>query len=524
MPKRLFSTAAICALAAICARAETYYYDTLQYKLSDVENISIQTTTVEVNGETQYLWYTLDSEGNRVNCTAFPWFTEQDSIVFLNSDNGVGTNNKKIYLDTDINVASVDYYMNYTTLVSSNGSTLTTTGDFNMNYSSNYYGAGNLKVGGNLSMILSSMGSVDDRRGILDSLWVEGTTTIRGQGNTRPTFCVGTGNGSIDNPDSVFKGGITSAHVQNQTEGSIYDGSPLTLGREYVGYENSFDFSGDIYSWVNGARGTAAFLIDTKAAATGSWTIVFTNNAGDASSSSSLYQTEISGTKMSIVMRSIEFDNEKNITGYRDYNQYFTGSEFSFTGGVALLSGGLYLNYGAQTSSSVNHGNLKLARESGAISARFGNSGEAGGNFLFTDMEVSDGGGTIVVKIDYAENDTDLVCDTLTLSGSAKGEGTVIIDLKNFNGNNPDDFIDFMIENDVGIKVISWAEAAESGITFTTTGDYLVYDYYGELYYFTAQNAADGLYITYTVPEPAEWAAMLGFAAIAFAVYKRKRK
>ena len=65
---------------------------------------------------------------------------------------------------------------------------------------------------------------------------------------------------------------------------------------------------------------------------------------------------------------------------------------------------------------------------------------------------------------------------------------------------------------------------SSNGSTLTTTGDYLVYDYYGELYYFTAQNAADGLYITYTVPEPAEWAAMLGFAAIAFSAYKRRRK
>ena len=420
----------------------------MQYKLSDATNISIQTLTVEVNGETQYLWYTLDSEGNRVNCTEFPTFTTEDNIVFVHCDNNIGENNKKVYLDVDINVASVEYSMTYTTLVSSNGSTLTTTGDFTLDSYMYYYGAGNVKVGGNLTINCAAMGSPDGRRGILDSLWVEGVTTIRGATNNRPSLYVGTGSGSIDNPDSVFKGGITATEVQNQTENYMYDGSPLTCG---MGGTNDGIIDRNVYSWINGASGTAAFMVNSRDTSTGSWTLVFTNNAGDASSSSSLYQTETSGAKMSIVMRSMEFDNEKNITGYRDYNQYFTGSEFSITGGVTLLSGGLYLNYGAQTSSSVNHGNLKLARESGAISARFGNSGEAGGNFLFTDMEVSDGGGTIVVKMDYAESGTDLVCDTLTLSGSAKGEGTVIIDLKNFNGNNPDDFIDFMIENDVGI-------------------------------------------------------------------------
>ena len=506
----------------ICSRAETYYYDTVQYKLSDATNISIQTLTVEVNGETQYLWYTLDSEGNRVNCTEFPTFTAEDNIVFVHCDNNIGENNKKVYLDVDINVASVEYSMTYTTLVSSNGSTLTTTGDFILDSYMYYYGAGNVKIGGNLSINCASMGSPDARRGILDSLWVEGVTTIRGATNNRPSLYVGTGNGSIDNPDSVFKGGITATAVQNQTENYMYDGSPLTCG---MGGTDTGVIDRNVYSWVNGASGTIAFMVNSTAASTGSWTIVFTNNAGDASSSSSLYQTETSGAKMSIVMRSMEFDNEKNITGYRDYSQSFTGSEFSFTGGVALLSGGLYLNYGAETASSVNHGNLKLARESGASSARFGNSGAAGGNFLFTDMEVSDGGGTIVVKIDYADNETGMACDTLTLSGSAKGEGTVIIDLKNFNGNNPDDFIDIMIENGAKLKVISWAEAAEEGIAFTTTDDYKLYDYYGEWYRFVAENAADGLYVSYVaVPEPAELAAMFGLAAIAFAVYKRKRK
>ncbi|PWM33263.1 MAG: hypothetical protein DBX55_00115 [Verrucomicrobia bacterium] len=512
---------ALFSVSLVCSRAETYYYDTVQYKLSDATDISIQTLTVEVDGETKYLWYTLDSEGNRVNCTEFPAFTAEDSIVFAHCDNNIGTNNKKVWLDVDINVASVEYSMTYTTLVSNNGSTLTTTGDFILNSYMYYYGAGNLKVGGNLTINCAAMGSPDARRGILDSLWVEGVTTIRGATNNRPSLYVGTGSGSIDNPDSVFKGGITATAVQNQTENYMYDGSPLTLG---MGGTDSGVVNRNVYSWINGASGTAAFMVNSTAASTGSWTIVFTNNAGDASSSSSLYQTAASGAKMSIVMRSVDFDNDKNITGYKDYSQSFTGSEFSFTGGVTLLSGGLYLNYGAETSSSVNHGNLKLARESGAASAKFGNSGNAGGNFLFADMEVSDGGGTIVVKMDYAEGGSGIVCDTLTLSGSAKGEGAVIIDLKNFNGNNPDEFIDFMIENDVGIKVISWAEAAESGITFTTTDDYKVYDYYGEQYYFTVQNAADGLYITYTVPEPAEWAAILGLAAIALAAHRRRRK
>ncbi|PWM30093.1 MAG: hypothetical protein DBX55_05370, partial [Verrucomicrobia bacterium] len=44
-------------------------------------------------------------------------------------------------------------------------------------------------------------------------------------------------------------------------------------------------------------------------------------------------------------------------------------------------------------------------------------------------------------------------------------------------------------------------------------------------YLFTAKNLADGLYVSYVaVPEPVEWAAILGLAAIALVVHRRRRK
>ncbi|PWM32497.1 MAG: hypothetical protein DBX55_01035, partial [Verrucomicrobia bacterium] len=86
-------------------------------------------------------------------------------------------------------------------------------------------------------------------------------------------------------------------------------------------------------------------------------------------------------------------------------------------------------------------------------------------------------------------------------------------------------YIDFMIANDVELKIISWESAADANIIFAATDGYKVYNYNGEDYLFTAKNLADGLYVSYVaVPEPAEWAAILGLAAIALVVRKRRRK
>ncbi len=139
---------------------------------------------------------------------------------------------------------------------------------------------------------------------------------------------------------------------------------------------------------------------------------------------------------------------------------------------------------------------------------------------MFSALEVSDGGGTIQVRLDK-NDDGGLICDTLAFSEGATGSGTVVLELKNFNGNNPDDFIDLMIENEASLKVISWSQAAEAGINFTTTDDYLVYNYYGTDYYFTVTNAADGLYISYQIPEPGLAAAIFGGLAAALAVGRR---
>ena len=125
---------------------------------------------------------------------------------------------------------------------------------------------------------------------------------------------------------------------------------------------------------------------------------------------------------------------------------------------------------------------------------------------------------------DSGEN---LVFDTLTFTGKATGSGEVIISLTNFNGDAPNDYLAYLITDDVatnGKKVISWSEAAESGINFTTDL-YKTFEYEGVQYVFDTYNGANGLYIGYVqVPEPAEIAAIFGGLALAVSFIRRRKR
>lgn len=509
---------------------ETVYFDTLAYKKSAANNAKVsETLSVDVGGTTTYLWYKM-VDGARVDITDVNNLkslltSANTDLKFDKSINGpeYGENNKKVDLDIEINVHSIDYKMVYTTLISSNGSKVTTAGDFILDSFEYYYGAGNLKIGGNLKMNYSAMGSPDTRRGIVDSLWVEGVTTIAGGGNNRPSLYVaGVANHSIDNPDAVFKGGITATAIQNTVEKFIYDGSPLTYG---LGGDGVYNMNKHSYTWVNGASGTAAFLVKANTSGEAGWTLVFTNNTGDATSKSGFYH-ENGNAGIDIVMRSATFNDNKEITGYTNFNQYFKGSEMSFIGGVKMISGGLFLNYNAAKGADINHGALSLQKASGAQATTFGNSSDTvGGTFVFSNLVVSDGGGSIRVRMETNSTMDGVVCDTLSFINGATGSGVVLIDMKNSNGNTPDEMIDFMIDNNLSVKVISWSVVAEDGIIFTTTDEYKTYNFNGKDYVFNATNKADGLYINYiaAVPEASTFAAIFGVFALGFAAWRRKK-
>ena len=198
--------------------------------------------------------------------------------------------------------------------------------------------------------------------------------------------------------------------------------------------------------------------------------------------------------------------------------QVLSGSTLKFSGGIDIHSGTLLVNYGENSGKS--HGALTLDKTGGT--AAFGNSSDVGGTFSFTEIKVVNGG-TIKVQFSGSEFNSDLAYDAIALTeGGVSGSGTVVIDF----GTAEDPFLANLVFEDVGqgmgAKIISWEEGNSSSATFIAEKN-LIEDG-GELYAFRAYSGTDGLYVGYVqVPEPGQWAAMFGIAALGFAVWRRRR-
>ena len=497
-------SALACLLAAGLLRlsAETYYFD---YG-------SFHTAGADMNlSETQSYWFADSSFSTPVENLDF-LTSGGDDIVFV-KPSSTTENNVTLVFDMDVRVASFhDASIAYSYFRMEPGKTFTVEGNARLgNWSSALYGAsgggGAISIQGDLTMNQNySIGNIDFP---LESLYVGGLTTLANVGEF--IFCAsGSGSHGIDEPDAVFAGGLTT-HSSVTRPLSMQFGARIPV----------LAVNAQSCAWINGVNGYVGLSMGGNSNSSGVFNVVLTN-LSDASSSGNLSMANSAGTgRMNIVMRSSQSNGNGAYT-YFDRTQSFTGDDMGFKGNVALISGTLKLNYRASGADLAGRGNLILSRASGAGTAAFGNSSDTvGGTFAFSAIEVSDGGGSIIVRLDSADGSS-LSYDCLSLENSVSGNGTVVIDLQNFNGNNPDELIDIMIKNDITLKVISWAEAAESGITFTAADDYKVYDYFGELYYFTVQNAADGLYISYQIPEPAEWAAIFGAVAAAVAIRRRR--
>ena len=525
---------ALSALFGLPAFSETYYFDAALLHADGVN--------VNFSDSLKY-WFVQDGDGY-VAASALPDLSDSsNSYIFTNLTTPSGTGTYKLILDQNVNAASIqlgqtsgnqDIYFRLETGQSCESIVL---GEFqNLTWSALFCGTMNepsntaLTINGDARGIGNLFGKTNYGNFNFKKITVTGTLTIGNQGDNYAAYnAYGVEGHSISNPDAIF-----NVIVSNWGEG-------------YFSYGTSGNGGGtatteDSFSWINaivdngsheGLVHRVSLLYGGAETSTGTWTNVFTNDgsrahdgsrAQNAVSSGSITQVN-ANAKLALVMRSSTLNEDGVTFTYLNYSQSFTGEDMSFTGGVTMISGGLYLNYSA-TGADASHGDLNLARAEGAQAATFGNSnGAVGGTFAFSNLVVSDGGGTIAVRMDFGD-EGGLVCDTLSFSGKAEGAGTVVIDLRTVNGGEIiDEYVNFLIDNDAKLKVISWSEAADAGIVFTTTDGYLVYDYYGELYRFTALNEADGLYIAYVaVPEPAQLAAILAIAAIAFAAYKRRRK
>ena len=527
-PMKKLAVFALSALFGLPAFSETYYFDAAL----------LRTDGVDVNfSDSLKYWFVQDGEGYAA-ASALPDLSDSsNSYIFTNLTPSTGTGTYKLILDQNVNAASIQLGQTggsqdiYFQLDAGQSCESIVLGEFqNLTWTALFYGAKGepsnttLTVNGDASGTGNLFGKTNYGDFNFKKITVTGTLTVQNQGYNYAAYnAYGVEGHSISNPDAIFNVIVSR------------------WGQGYFGYGTPGDSGGtviaeDSFSWINAIvdNGSYEGLVHRVSlryggseTSTGTWTNVFTNDGSreqNAVSSGSITQLN-ANAKLALVMRSSTLNEDGATFTYLNYSQSFTGEDMSFTGGVTMISGGLYLNYSA-TGADASHGDLNLARAEGAQAATFGNSnGAVGGTFAFSNLVVSDGGGTIAVRMDFGD-EGGLVCDTLSFSGKAEGAGTVVIDLRTVNGGEMiDEYVDFLIANDAKLKVISWNEAADAGIVFTTTDGYLVCDYDGELYRFTALNEADGLYIAYVaVPEPAQLAAILAIAAIAFAAYKRRRK
>lgn len=188
------------------------------------------------------------------------------------------------------------------------------------------------------------------------------------------------------------------------------------------------------------------------------------------------------------------------------FTQKFTSGTLNFTGGVTVQSGTLLVNY-AETSGA-NHGNLTM------LGGKFGNSNANAGAFQFSDIVYS--GGTIALTLRNVDN-----FDKLNLSGTIKlAEGSsakVVFDF----GDNLKWLIGSEENGGLGVKIISWSvQSALDATSFFAKG----FSNSGEDYAADFTSTADGLYVKYTaVPEASAIAAILGFVALGFAAYRRRK-
>ena len=532
--KSLSLVAGIFAFSAAAGAAD-YYFNLEQFIAdtgsADQVNLS---STISADGSLTY-WYSDSSFTQAVTDASFSFLNDAQNDIYFGDGTSTALTSKiesrSILVDVDFNVNSVwSCKVNYADaptefFKSASLENPITIGEYkNVSNSETLGFAGSDTVLhiGTITMRAYNFGSYAS-----PIKYAEVENMVLHEGNNRKAsyFAAGDGSGSIDSPD-IKIGTLSSSY--NAAVGSsllLYGNTSFMISRIQLDTNH--------YAQIGAVTGTAGLgMTLTNESSAGSVTYILTGSSTSSTSGSIVQLAKVlennnelstdesyyttAGAKLNLVMKSLTPDG----TSYADGSQSFGGDIMVISGDVSVISGSLYINY-AGVGNSMDKGVLRLAKASGANTARIGNSnGAVGGTYMFSALEVSDGGGTIQVRLDM-NDDGGLICDTLAFSEGATGSGTVVLELKNFNGNNPDDFIDLMIENEASLKVISWSQAAEAGINFTTTDDYLVYDYNGTDYYFTVTNAADGLYISYQIPEPGLAAAIFGGLAAALAVGRR---
>ena len=527
---KIAASLSVFPLLAFSSYAEKYYLSADQMTAYGADlKFSESVSFVDNSGTTQYFWYTLGEDGTTKNwCTQLPDFTDSSSTF------NIGYVNEEscgfIFYSAIVDVAFNGTLTNW--ISASHDGVAVTTSEFSAKEIRS--SAHNAKFVGtdtvvNVENIVQGRWSdpitfgCAEGSGTIKSLNVTGTFNVRGSNSYYNSIYVSNGNTSVDNPDVVIN-----------TVNGVSDGAFALLS--YGLNLNQGDTFGSIKldlvsTWQVGAFKTNSGVLAAGAAdSAGALTLVLATNQAEATTTGAIWQgnfnhgSGVYSLRDGGVVVSLVVKGGKDADG-NYYTQSFTGDKIAFTGGVEMISGNLRINYGVDAAYKyANYGRLTLSQAAGEQTS-FGNAGEVGGTFAFSEIVV-DGGGTIVAKCEGTASGGDFKVDTISLtdggiSYAEGGSGQITIDF----GQGADYLAELIRgegETSTWVKVISWVEGSTSEVE--VVGALATIEKDGIEYNFESFNGSDGLYVAYVaVPEPGEVAVLFGALALVLAVWRRRK-
>ena len=550
--KKIFSIVCACLLSGSFAFAQeeanqTWYYAFSQHGDSEAaQSYGIYRSDTATGSNITWndswangYWYTLNSEGEKVWSSSVPEDLSKVDLVL--GDNAYHT------AENDL----------FTYLQLSAGETFT---------------VGSVTLGGYSSADKGSrlFGNSTANRGIIRILGDLTKSTIRSSFvNNAELVYVG---GDIVTPGGNMAMTIGSlevvGNIRSSNGGKLYMvayGTSSSFSNPSIkigGVVDSMMFyskpsgSADNYIQVGGVTGSGSLLREAPSNYTsqnGTSYYILTNSA-DYSASGAI--SERNGQKWTSEAGRVNYVMNGSAS------QSFTTHTAVFQGGVKVVSGALYINFnqyahyteysyknsdtntvtaftvnGGTTRAQFSHGDLEMGAvvdglQSAGANAVFGSTdaSDSYGSFRFTNIIYNSG--TIKLRLDSADKmDTldltsyalynsedsswvDVAGGTVSLGSSAAEGAKVTFDF----GTNLDWLTQYDDSSD-GVKIISWDVANKSGLS----AEDFAANSYGA---YNAQFAVndDGLYVKYVVPEPADFAILLGFACVLFAALRRKNR
>lgn len=482
-------------------------------------------------------WYTLNSDGEKVWSSSVPEDFSKIDLVLGDNSYHTSENDLFTYLQLE---AGETFTVGSVTL---GGYSSADKGSRLFGYSSG--NRGNIRILGDLKKSTIRSSFVNNA----ESVYVGGDIVTPG-GNFAMTI------GTLEVAGDIKSSNGGRMYMVAYGTSSSFSNPSIKIGGviDSMMFYSKPSGSADNYIQVSGVTGSGSLMREAPAnySSQNGTSYYILTNATDYSATGAI--SERNGSKWTSEAGRVNF--VMNGTA----SQSFTTNTAVFQGGVKVVSGGLYINFnqyaryneysynnsdtntvtafttnGGTTRAQFSHGDLEMGAvvdglQSAGANAVFGSTegSDSYGSFRFTNIIYNSG--TIKLRLDSADKmDTldltsyalynsedsswvDVAGGTLSFGASAAEGAKVTFDF----GTNLEWLTQYDDSSD-GVKIISWDVANKSGLSaedFTANS-------YGAYHAQFAVND-DGLYVKYVVPEPADFAVLLGVACVLFAALRRR--